>query len=50
MWSFYKALFKNPRAMGAIIPSSSHLADAIADFVPVSDNKIIVELGAGTGV
>lgn len=50
MWSFYKALFKNPRAMGSIIPSSTHLAEAIADFVPVTDNKIIVELGAGTGV
>lgn len=50
MWSFYKALIKNPRAIGAIIPSSSHLAQAIANLVPADDKKMIVDLGAGTGV
>ncbi len=50
MWSFYKALFKKPRIVGAVAPSSRHLAKAIAEFVPIVDQSLIVELGPGTGV
>ena len=50
MWSFYKALLKNPRAIGSVIPSSSHLAQALAKFIPSHLEGLILELGAGTGV
>ena len=50
MFSFYKALFKNPRAVGAVSPSSKRLARTIADFIPSSQAGLIVELGGGTGV
>lgn len=49
-WSFYKALLKNPRQVGAAVPSSKRLAQAIAQFVPITKNSIVVELGPGTGV
>lgn len=50
MWTFYKALFKNPRAVGSVIPSSHHLAKKIASFIPLNKPGWTVELGAGTGV
>lgn len=50
MLAFYKALFKNPRAIGAVIPSSTHLAHAVANYVLADSNKLIIDLGAGTGV
>lgn len=50
MWSFYKALFKSPRAVGAAFPSSLFLARAIASYIPQNHSGLIVELGAGTGV
>lgn len=50
MLSFYKALLKNPRRIGSIIPSSTFLAQAVAKAVNLKDDEIIVELGAGTGV
>jgi phosphatidylethanolamine/phosphatidyl-N-methylethanolamine N-methyltransferase len=50
MLSFYKALFKNPRAIGAIIPSSGFLAQAVAKSVLLKEDQIVIEIGAGTGV
>lgn len=50
MLSFYKALLKNPRSIGAVIPSSVHLAHAVANFVLPNKDKLVIELGAGTGV
>jgi len=50
MWSFYKALFKSPRSVGALFPSSAFLARAIASYVPTNQTGLIIELGAGTGV
>lgn len=47
---FFKALFLNPRATGAILPSSKKLANAMAAEVSLSDKDILVELGPGTGV
>lgn len=49
-WVFLKAVLHNPRHMGAALPSSRSLAREMAVHVPVKSSKIIVELGAGTGV
>ena len=49
MFSFYKALFKNPRSVGAISPSAKPLARAMAACVPKSHSGFVVEIGAGTG-
>ena len=46
---FLKKLFKNPKAHGAIMPSSSALADFIAEQTPSDAKGIILEVGAGTG-
>ena len=48
MRSFYKALFKNPRAIGSVTPSSPWLARGVASMVPRSEGYIL-EIGAGTG-
>ena len=50
IWSFYKVLFKNPRAMGSAFPSSRYLARKIASYIPEDIHEYVVELGAGTGV
>ncbi len=50
MWSFYKALLKNPRSIGSVLPSSKALARKIAAYAPVSSEDYVLELGAGTGV
>ena len=48
---FCRALFANPRAMGAACPSSLKLARAIADLViPPGDDSLVLERGGGTGV
>lgn len=49
MRNFYKALFKNPRAIGSILPSSKTLAKKIASFIP-EKTDLVIELGPGTGV
>lgn len=46
---FTRALFANPRAVGAACPSSSRLARAIAEQVVLPCDGLIVELGGGTG-
>ena len=46
--SFFTAWADDPRQVGAIAPSSSKLATAMASFVEDSD-RMVVELGAGTG-
>lgn len=48
MRSFYKAFFKNPRAIGSITPSSPWLSRGVAAMVPHSEGYIL-EIGAGTG-
>lgn len=46
--TFFGALIRNPRAVGAIVPSSASLARRmVRDVVPASR---VVELGPGTGV
>jgi phospholipid N-methyltransferase len=49
MLSFFLAWLAHPRRVGAIVPSSAALADAItADLTPAS--APVIELGPGTGV
>ena len=50
MFSFYKAFFRNPRAIGAVTPSSKRLATAIASHIPSPQTGFVIELGGGTGV
>lgn len=45
---FWSAWLRNPRQMGAVLPSSDGLASAMAGQVP-PDSGLLLELGAGTG-
>lgn len=47
--SFLLALAREPKAVGAVAPSSSQLARRLATVVPSQRPSIIVELGAGNG-
>ena len=47
--AFLKALIANPRATGAVLPSSKYLAREMANQV-IDKDKLVVELGAGTGI
>ena len=46
---FFKQWLRSPKSMGSIIPSSRHLARAIAKEVVCDNDQWIVELGGGTG-
>ncbi len=47
---FIAAWLRSPLKMGAALPSSKLLADAMAQQVNISNEGAVVELGAGTGV
>ena len=48
---FSRALLTNPRTVGAVCPSSSRLARAIANQVMLpGKDELILELGGGTGM
>lgn len=46
---FLKRLIKNPKALGAVAPSSKALAEMVARHVRVDNETYVVEVGAGTG-
>jgi phosphatidylethanolamine/phosphatidyl-N-methylethanolamine N-methyltransferase len=46
---FFKRLLKNPKALGAITPSSLALANFICRHVESTPESFVVEIGAGTG-
>jgi phosphatidylethanolamine/phosphatidyl-N-methylethanolamine N-methyltransferase len=46
---FFKRLIKNPKALGAIMPSSKALAAMVAQHVDMEQESYVVEVGAGTG-
>ena len=48
--SFSVAIVKNPKSVGAIVPSSKYLARSIASYVDKDKPGLVVELGPGTGV
>ncbi len=47
---FFRRWLKNPLQMGSIIPSSPSLCRRIAKHTEHGPDRIVVELGAGTGV
>lgn len=47
---FWQALLRNPRGVGAAVPSSRRLARAIAAAVSLDGDDLVVEIGAGSGV
>jgi phospholipid N-methyltransferase len=49
IFTFLKVVVLNPRSTGAVLPSSKYLAQTIASHVHLSEQSILVELGAGTG-
>lgn len=46
---FYKRLLKNPKALGALAPSSLALSNFICRHVEATPDSFVVEIGAGTG-
>lgn len=45
-----KEFLKNPKQIGAITPSSKFLAEKLVKAAVFKNTKVIVELGAGTGI
>ncbi|MFI4954457.1 MAG: class I SAM-dependent methyltransferase [Gammaproteobacteria bacterium] len=50
LFSFFKVLILHPRSIGALCPSSSYLANAMAEHIQLKPGEIVVELGSGAGV
>lgn len=48
--SFIKQYFKKPTTVGALLPSSDHLAQRMVEGINFRQAKCIVEYGPGTGV
>ncbi|AQA04678.1 SAM-dependent methyltransferase [Mycobacterium sp. MS1601] len=49
MSAFIRAVVRNPQRVGAVTPSSAHLAAQLASVVPDGGTPVVVELGPGTG-
>lgn len=47
---FFKQILRQPRTIGAAMPSSPSLAQAMVRQIPPNEEGLIIELGAGTGV
>lgn len=48
-FQFLQAFIKNPLKVGAITPSSPELALKMVEAITPDENKIVLELGVGTG-
>lgn len=48
--SFFKQYIKNPRRVGALLPSSKYLASKMVEDIDFDKARFIVEYGPGTGV
>jgi phosphatidylethanolamine/phosphatidyl-N-methylethanolamine N-methyltransferase len=48
--SFFYEFLKSPGSIGSIYPSSKKLAAYMAQQAILNDDRIVVELGAGTGI
>lgn len=46
---FLKKMIRNPRTMGAIMPSSQNLGQLMCSFIPRELDHKVIEIGAGTG-
>ena len=47
--AFLNRAVRNPGKVGAVAPSSPHLARAMAEVVPTTGSPVVVEIGPGTG-
>jgi phosphatidylethanolamine/phosphatidyl-N-methylethanolamine N-methyltransferase len=47
--AFLRAFFRSPKEVGSVIPSSRFLKERFVDNADLSDAKVVVELGPGTG-
>jgi len=45
---FTRALLRNPKSVGAVVPSSTQLAEQMVEALP-ADATVVVEFGGGTG-
>lgn len=50
MLEFIKEFIKNPRFIGAVAPSSRHLAEKMLEDIDFKNSTCIIEYGPGTGV
>lgn len=48
--SFIKQYLKNPKTIGAIMPSSKYLAHKMIEDIDFNHSECIIEYGSGTGV
>jgi len=48
--TFLKEYISSPGVVGALVPSGARLANLVTDAARVSDARVIVEFGPGTGV
>src|SRR5258708_7304266 len=48
-FEFFQAFIKHPLTVGAIAPSSPELAKMMMADVEASEDRIVIELGVGTG-
>jgi phosphatidylethanolamine/phosphatidyl-N-methylethanolamine N-methyltransferase len=46
---FLQEWVQRPQQIGAIFPSSRHLSQAMADWLPADSDEYVLELGPGTG-
>ncbi len=47
--TFLSRALHRPSTVGAVLPTSHHVASAVADVVPATGTPTVVELGPGTG-
>ena len=47
---FLQEWLGNPRRTGSVVPSSRHLAAAMARWLPADPESFVLELGPGTGI
>ncbi|HSR69955.1 MAG TPA: methyltransferase domain-containing protein [Acidobacteriota bacterium] len=49
-WKLLREFVKDPRRVGAIVPSSNGLAEAMTAQLELSSAQVVAEFGAGSGV
>ena len=49
-FGFFKLWLKNPKALGAVLPTSKVTADRMADVARIGEDKHVLELGPGSGI
>ena len=48
--AFLRSFLAHPRQVGAVLPTSRRAVRDMLDLAPLEDARLVVELGAGTGV